>query len=262
MSFDEVNLSDETAFNSIIKWIQSDPEHREENFYQLLEHVRLSQCSRKFLVQVVSENPLVKKDIRCRDLVDEAKNALLLPSEWTDVENERFRKRKMPESEQCFVFAVGGWHSGDAMPNVERLDTQSGEWKEVKPMQKSRCGVGVGVLGNKLFAVGGHDGQKYLKCVEKYDPILDLWTSEVASTSRCRTSVGVAVLDNFIYAVGGQDGVSCLNIVEKYDPTNNEWMEVTPMSSRRLGVSVSVLNNCLYAIGGADGQIPLDSVER
>lgn len=35
-------------------------------------------------------------------------------------------------------------------------------------MSKRRCGVGVAVLGDFLYAVGGHDGQRYLKCVERY----------------------------------------------------------------------------------------------
>ncbi|KAE9553143.1 hypothetical protein FO519_003660 [Halicephalobus sp. NKZ332] len=239
----------------------------DENVYQLLPAACLLQmqeveefCCRFLKDQLDITNCL--EDIRCRDLLDEAKNALLLPSESSSCSNERLRRRKAPEYEQCFIYAVGGWHSGDAMSNVEKMDVKTGEWTAVRGMEKSRCGVGVGVLKNKLFAVGGHDGQKYLKCVEKYDPIFDLWSSEVAPMSTCRTSVGVAVLDDNLYAVGGQDGVSCLNIVERYDPVRNEWIKVTPMNSRRLGVSVSVLDGCLYAIGGADGQNPLDSVER
>lgn len=48
----------------------------------------------------------------------------------------------------------------------------------------------------------------------------------------------------------------------RYDAHRNEWAEVAPMSTRRLGVSVSVLNGCLYAVGGSDGQNPLNTVER
>jgi hypothetical protein len=34
-------------------------------------------------------------------------------------------------------------------------------------MFKRRCGVGVGVLNNLLYAVGGHDGVSYLNSVER-----------------------------------------------------------------------------------------------
>lgn len=113
------------------------------------------------------------------------------------------------------------------------MDPRTGEWHCVAPMSKRRCGVGVAVLNDLLYAVGGHDGQSYLNSIERYlflhrhrpytlhmafsyDPHTNQWSTDVAPTSTCRTSVGVAVLDGFLYAVGGQDGVSCLNVVEKF----------------------------------------------
>ena len=35
-------------------------------------------------------------------------------------------------------------------------------------MSKRRCGVGVAVLNDLLYAVGGHDGQSYLNSIERY----------------------------------------------------------------------------------------------
>lgn len=65
---------------------------------------------------------------------------------------------------------MGGWCSGDAIASVERFDPQTSEWKMVAPMSKRRCGVGVAVLHDLLYAVGGHDGQSYLNSIERYDP--------------------------------------------------------------------------------------------
>lgn len=70
---------------------------------------------------------------------------------------------------------MGGWCSGDAIASVERFDPQSGEWKMVAPMSKRRCGVGVAVLHDLLYAVGGHDGQSYLNSIERYDPQTNQW---------------------------------------------------------------------------------------
>lgn len=169
------------------------------------------------------------------------------------------------------LYAVGGWCSGDAISYVEIYDpaasnsssgTGGGEWQVVASMSKRRCGVGVGVLNNQIYAIGGHDGSTYLNSTERYDPALNQWFNDVTPTSTCRTSVGVGVLDGNLYAVGGQDGVSCLNIVDKYDPINNKWTRVAPMSTRRLGVAVVVYSGYLYAIGGSDGNSPLNSAER
>lgn len=63
--------------------------------------------------------------------------------------------------------AVGGWCSGDAISSVERYDPQTNEWRMVASMSKRRCGVGVSVLDDLLYAVGGHDGSSYLNSVER-----------------------------------------------------------------------------------------------
>ena len=36
------------------------------------------------------------------------------------------------------------------------------------PMSKRRCGVGVAVLDDLLYAVGGHDGHSYLNSIERW----------------------------------------------------------------------------------------------
>lgn len=64
-------------------------------------------------------------------------------------------------------YSVGGWCSGDAISSVERFDPQTSEWRMVAPMSKRRCGVGVAVLNDLLYAVGGHDGQSYLNSIER-----------------------------------------------------------------------------------------------
>ena len=262
ISSDELNVrSEEQVYNAIISWVKFNVADRRQHLALVLNHVRLSQLTAKFLVGTVGSDLLVKSDESCRDLVDEAKNYLLLPQERAQMVGPLFRPRK-PVRRGEALFAVGGWCSGDAIASVERYDPQCNEWRMVTSMSKRRCGVGVAVLNDLLYAVGGHDGQSYLNSIERYDPHTNQWSSDVAPTSSCRTSVGVAVLDNFLYAVGGQDGVSCLNLVERYDPTSNRWSKITSMNTKRLGVAVAVLGGYLYAIGGSDGQSPLNSVER
>lgn len=50
---------------------------------------------------------------------------------------------------------------------MERYDPQTNEWRMVASMSKRRCGVGVSVLDDLLYAVGGHDGSSYLNSVER-----------------------------------------------------------------------------------------------
>ncbi|KAI8427342.1 hypothetical protein MSG28_001920 [Choristoneura fumiferana] len=229
VSSDELNVrSEEQTFQAVMSWVKYN-----------------------FLVGTVSSELLIRSDDACRDLLDEAKNYLLLPQERPLMQGPRTRPRK-PTRRGEVLFAVGGWCSGDAIASVERFDPQTAEWKMVAPMSKRRCGVGVAVLHDLLYAVGGHDGQSYLNSIERYDPQTNQWCGAVAPTSSCRTSVGVAVLDGALYAVGGQDGVQCLNHVERYEPKENRWTKVFDpesnqwrlcgaMNYRRLGGGVGVM---------------------
>ncbi|KAF5897404.1 kelch-like protein 5 isoform X1, partial [Clarias magur] len=75
-----------------------------------------------------------------------------------------------------FLYAIGG-HDAPASSLasrlsdcVERYDPKTDTWTAVAPMSVSRDAVGVCLLGDRLYAVGGYDGQVYLNTVEAYDP--------------------------------------------------------------------------------------------
>ena len=48
----------------------------------------------RFLVSTVSSDPLIRSDQGCRDLVDEAKDYLLLPQDRLNMQGPRTRPRK------------------------------------------------------------------------------------------------------------------------------------------------------------------------
>lgn len=221
ISCDELNVRcEEQVFKALRSWVHYDLAERKKYFAEALQHVRLSQMNPRYLVMTVSSDILIKSDETCRDLVDEAKNFLLLPHERPFLVGAKFRPRNpVVKTRGEILFAVGGWCSGDAINTVERYDPQTNKWSLVASMSKRRCGVGVCVLNGLIYSIGGHDGQSYLNTIERYDPHTNQWSSDVEPTSTCRTSVGVANLNNEIYAVGGQDNQSCLNLVEKYGIT-------------------------------------------
>lgn len=53
---------------------------------------------------------------------------------------------------------------------MERLDLEKSGWVPVEPMQSRRSTLGVAVLKDELYAVGGFDGTNGLNTVEKYNP--------------------------------------------------------------------------------------------
>ncbi|XP_064367347.1 kelch-like protein 5 isoform X2 [Dromaius novaehollandiae] len=85
-----------------------------------------------------------------------------------------------------FLYSIGG-HDAPASnltsrlsDCVERYDPKTDMWTAVASMSISRDAVGVCLLGDKLYAVGGYDGQTYLNTVESYDPQTNEWTQEIS----------------------------------------------------------------------------------
>lgn len=64
-------------------------------------------------------------------------------------------------------------------------------------MSIGRDSIGVALLGDSLFAVGGHDGQQYLKTVEKYDEDKNEWIP-VAELNYARAAACVVAVPNII----------------------------------------------------------------
>ena len=119
---------------------------------ELLKCVRLSLLERRYLVIEVGMEPLIRSCDTCRDLVDEAKDFLLLPERRASMAGPRMCPRRRMRGGETLV-VVGGWCNGDAIATVEMYSTQHDDWKVVATMTKRRCGVGVANLNDCLYAV-------------------------------------------------------------------------------------------------------------
>jgi len=99
-----------------------------------------------------------------------------------------------------FLYAVGG-HDAPAVSNpqqsrfscMERYDPSTDTWTMVANLSIGRDAIGVCVLGEQLFAVGGYDGSGYLSLVESYDSRENSWR-EVASLNTGRGGACVVVV--------------------------------------------------------------------
>lgn len=100
-----------------------------------------------------------------------------------------------------YLFALGGHDAPAVNPSasrfdcVERYDPQTDTWTSIAPMSLGRDATGVCLLGGKLFAVGGYDGQSYLDLVEAYDPQTNEW-EKMASLPAGRAGMSVVVVKN------------------------------------------------------------------
>lgn len=60
-----------------------------------------------------------------------------------------------------------------------RYDPKTDTWTTVSSLSVPRDAVGICLLGDRLYAVGGYDGQSYLNTVESYDAQNNEWTEVI-----------------------------------------------------------------------------------
>lgn len=266
---DEIIIkSEEQVFEAVQRWvsyISSDsditPSERQVACPRLLNHVRLPQLSPEYLMSKVEQTPFIRKNLACRDLVDEAKNYHLCPKMATNVmSQERFQPRLSTCGQLYVCGGIDSSWDAAAVESVEVYDLRSNSWDLSTPMSSKRGRVGVATLDQHLYAIGGYNGTSYLNTGERYDTILNSWVA-IAPLNTPRRSLALGVLGGPMYALGGYDGASSLKSVERYDPQSNCWTKVASMLTHRGGAGCGTLHNFLFVAGGDDRSSRLNSVE-
>ena len=203
---DDLNASSEIdVFRAVMRWVRHDAERRKTGLATLLARVRLPQLPVDYLIRVVEIEPLIRANLECRDLIDEAKNYHLSAScrfaeEMTAEEKkERLRPRRSTVGN---IYAVGGrGKKSEPYNSVEVYDFFRNQWAEVVSLSYRRRHVGVISMDGKVYAVGGHDGNDHLNSVECFDQKAGSWT-EIEPMLTKRRGVAVATLGGPLYAVG------------------------------------------------------------
>ena len=165
------------------------------------------------------------------------------------------------------VFLFGG-KDGDfgVLNSTEALSLKTNKWNQRCPMNKSRSNFSTAVHKDKIYAIGGNEGNGPgpTNTFECYDPKENSWTLLPNMTNAREGSTAVAY-GNKIYAIGGfstpAEGHggdwSILNSVEVFDIETQEWTFGPSMSIPRAGLTGVVYRQKIFALGGYDGDLPL-----
>ncbi|KAK3091829.1 hypothetical protein FSP39_022975 [Pinctada imbricata] len=252
LSDDELVVeSEETVYESVIRWLEHNVDNRRSEFSRVLECVRLPLMNPYYIHDYVEKNDVIRGCDHCKKLVEEAKNFHLLPDRRTEFFNSRARVRKSTGYTEVIV-AVGGEDDKVVLRSVETFDPNTCQWKPLAclPFAISKHGL-VSSGGSYLYLAGGEypDGSAS-KSVWRYDPCLDTW-DEMMSMQVPRSELGLAMLDGYMYAVGGWDGNCRLDSVEQYNLYTNQWCYIANMKMALTSPAVVAVDGCLFVTGGA-----------
>ena len=288
ISRDEIKVkSEEEVFQVIVNWMEERESGEQEEFFQLLRHVRLVHLPRNYVLSNILPHPLVKGSEtctafaldstmttslngsaqparnclkRCEDglfTIGREKSFCYLPSEnkWHEMCNLLSKKNPLPcSSAVCGKLYV----SGEEERIIERYDPFSNSWVSLmynRGVDTYRRPALVSFQGS-LFVVGGITSEKQVvHKVHKYNPETDLW-QEVAPMSVARVGVCVVADKSSMYAIGGLSQNKVVDVVEKYDPERNSWSRVASTREKKMFCCGVLVNSKVFLFGGVKSTAP------
>ena len=184
------------------------------------------------------------------------------------------------------IYAIGGAanHPGSAGSYIDRTrgrpslhralgtnevyDPATNRWASRNPMPTARNHAAVGVVGGKIYVIGGRIGSVFMSTgsntdiVEEYDPATDQWGGIRAPMPTARSGGAWGVHNGRIYVAGGEGRSyqfsGAFKAVEAYDVAANFWYVLPPMQVQRHGLAGAVIGNRLHLVSGVvQSQAPL-----
>ncbi|KAM0061315.1 putative DCD domain-containing protein NRP [Helianthus debilis subsp. tardiflorus] len=119
-------------------------------------------------------------------------------------------------------------------------------------MLLQRFALAAAELNGALYAVGGSDGNCYLRTTERFDPREGCW-KKTEGISTIRGCPSMVVMNEKLYVLGGYDGKTMVSTVEIYDPRRGSWVFGEPMNHPRGFSAAAVAKDSIYVIGGLKG---------
>ncbi|KAL3085011.1 hypothetical protein niasHS_010080 [Heterodera schachtii] len=254
--------SEECVFEALARWLDFDPLNRHTFAPRLLATIRMPFLRPAFIVDVVSNHPLLHSSMECRDLIDEAKNFHLVPERRSQFSTPFKTSVRICTDMPGRIYAMGGINQLQQSPSgVEYFDPPTKKWTLGKPMLSQRTRIGVAVFDRKIYAVGGYNGTERLKKTEVFDTRTNQWETLSPMLNR-RSAMCAVTLGENIFVCGGYDGNHALDSVESFDIRKNQWFVRPPMLTKRCAAATAVLKGQIYVIGGHNGVSIFDTVER
>ncbi|CAN7997987.1 unnamed protein product [Ixodes pacificus] len=264
--FSDENLNvikEETVWKAVTRWVDFDPEVRQQYMIRLLKCVRTGLVDTTFFVERIKAHRYIADNETCRPLVIDTLRFLYdldVVVHNDEVPTPVFARPRIPHE---MMFVIGGWMSGGPTAFIESYDTKADRWIKVEsvdpegPRAYHKCVA----IGSDIYVIGGFNGEDYFSSVRCFNAKTKMWRS-VTPMHVKRCYVSVAILNDIIYAMGGYDGRHRQNTAEKFDYRTNQWTMIAPMNVQRSDACATTHDGYVYVTGGFSGNECLSSAER
>ena len=176
------------------------------------------------------------------------------------------------------LYAIGGYlteepHAGEKTGLNYEYDPDRDRWyTDRAKMPTPRSHLGIGVVGDKLYAIGGQTSCLWgllpnvtTGANEAYDPISNRWSRE-NPLPRARSAFGIGEDGGALYLFGGQHkwffgiwGKQKVPWSDAFAPLGEQWYKQTPLPNAISHMGVGVIDGQFHIIGGTTSRHPQDT---
>jgi N-acetylneuraminic acid mutarotase len=148
---------------------------------------------------------------------------------------------------QTYLSLIGGAEGTTSIFTSYNVKTK--QFAVLPPMPEPRDHAGVGLVGNKLYVLGGRDYEQNntKNTAFAYDIERNHWSTGLATMPMARAGCSSGVIGTHIFTFGGE-GVFPQN--QAYDTATNTWTSYAPMDIPRHGTAGVAVGNRVYIPGG------------
>ena len=142
-------------------------------------------------------------------------------------------------------------------------------WQELAPRpikaqagSAGQAGGYIWVLGGKTSPTGSHVLGDALDRVDRYDPVTNTWSANIAILDTPRAGGGYVTRGQYIYLFGGSTSTEHIDTVTVFDTVSMTCTTIGNLVEIRHGARAALIGDTAYIVGGRDEtNAPLDSVE-
>ncbi|ELU17862.1 hypothetical protein CAPTEDRAFT_216344 [Capitella teleta] len=270
------NASQENNFCLLQKWILS-ADGRTDRFDDLIQHISLSNCSKKFICStVMSENlmhnthgmELIQEAMQSPRTTDPLEQQSLVVGNlegemWlcTDAHVHHWQPMEKPPV-QCLQYSAcaspggfvvsGGKCNGNACPNCYSYDAHENKWNALPPMSTARVNHSSIYHDRHLYIVGGLSNEGHiLDSIEALDMRSLKW-SNLPPLPRAAYHSYLAVVSNKLLVFSGIQERFWLADVNEFDLNERVWQQKAPMPELCVGGAAVCLDDHVYIVGGGN----------
>ncbi len=163
------------------------------------------------------------------------------------------------------VYVVGGYAAATGLARETdaflRYHPPSDRWIRLRPAPSRRGAHAAGVIGHRLYAVGGAEAGRALSRLEIYDFRTRRW-SRGPDMPTPREHLAATVYRGALYVLAGRAADrGNFSTVERYVPARRRWERLPSMRKARGGIAAATVAGRIVVVGGEEAEGTIREVE-